>query len=475
VSIFKSNKTNEAVSNVVRIAVPTSVGFRDPAELVMLHEWDVYRSIHDKLFVSEGVLGGFEPVLARKWSIDEETGVLSIFLKPELRFSDGTPITANDVKFSLYRKLKLTGLKESTFASCLGIGQEELLNLTEEDFVQVKVETDLHLRISLANCGPGILEELSGTNYAVVKRDTVGQDLRLLPDSAVSGMHTFKIDGPRIRLKPNRNNWRFANSPEHDYELILSPDFHGSEVDFEVVSRADKVVEYRKRGLIEKKGILTATIFLSSSGNLDEYRILEKFVSQIDRAALEDSLGNDLYQYAKDFFPVGYGCENNEENGASEGKTPIPENINFIIKYRKGSQLYDGIAQGLLKSIPPGLAERTTFYSTDEHFEKRDADVVLYLGGQHLSKRPSEVIRLAVQTFKTIPDPERKIETLLVNLSKANSESEGDALNRLCAQFRRYHHIPLLHARQIAFASHEKYLEMFSEVLGNVHYDRIAK
>jgi len=58
---------------------------------------------------------GVEPDLAEKWTISDDGKIYTFTLRPGLKFSDGSPITTADVKFSLER---VRDLKDSVWAGC---------------------------------------------------------------------------------------------------------------------------------------------------------------------------------------------------------------------------------------------------------------------------------------------------------------------------------------------------------------------
>src|SRR5512132_775500 len=61
---------------------------------------------------------GLEPDLAKEWAISDDAKTYTFKLRDGLKFSDGSPVTASDVKFSLER---LRDQKDSVMASMYGI------------------------------------------------------------------------------------------------------------------------------------------------------------------------------------------------------------------------------------------------------------------------------------------------------------------------------------------------------------------
>lgn len=58
---------------------------------------DVYNSLYDSLLAMDPVTLDFEPALAERWSVSDDKRVITVQLDPDASWSDGAPITAEDV------------------------------------------------------------------------------------------------------------------------------------------------------------------------------------------------------------------------------------------------------------------------------------------------------------------------------------------------------------------------------------------
>jgi peptide/nickel transport system substrate-binding protein len=88
---------------------PQGVSAQDPGT------GTVAKAVFDRLVIP-GDDGDFSPQLATKWSTSPDGLTWTFNLNPAAKFSDGTPVTANDVKASIQRVIDLKGVNASLFA-----------------------------------------------------------------------------------------------------------------------------------------------------------------------------------------------------------------------------------------------------------------------------------------------------------------------------------------------------------------------
>ncbi|QPC42512.1 ABC transporter substrate-binding protein [Kaustia mangrovi] len=152
-----------------------------------------------------------EPRLASEWSVSDDGKTYSFTLDPKATFSDGSPVEAGDIAFSLMR---LKNLKAG--ASFLADGIESI------DTPDAKTVV-----VHLAAPDPEFLGKVSSPYGAIVNADlvkehggTAGPDADktdqgeawLLENSAGSGAYVLKSYRPddELRLAANPNYWREA-------------------------------------------------------------------------------------------------------------------------------------------------------------------------------------------------------------------------------------------------------------------------
>src|SRR6202008_5001052 len=74
----------------------------DPTQSSQIRTWYMWQLVYEGL-VRADVSGKIAPVLASKWSVDAAQTSYEFTLRDGVRFSDGTPVSADDVVCSFQR------------------------------------------------------------------------------------------------------------------------------------------------------------------------------------------------------------------------------------------------------------------------------------------------------------------------------------------------------------------------------------
>jgi ABC-type transport system substrate-binding protein len=80
----------------------------DPTQSSQIRTWYAWQLVYEGL-VRANADGKIEPVLATKWTVDQAMTTYEFTLRDGVKFSDGSPMTADDVVAS-FQRLMLTGL-----------------------------------------------------------------------------------------------------------------------------------------------------------------------------------------------------------------------------------------------------------------------------------------------------------------------------------------------------------------------------
>ncbi len=83
--------------NRLIIAIPADVSTFNPLLSTSSIDYDIYRLIYPKLFRERPDLRTFSPWLAKDWKFRDEGRQLLLLLRSDARWSDGRPVTAQDV------------------------------------------------------------------------------------------------------------------------------------------------------------------------------------------------------------------------------------------------------------------------------------------------------------------------------------------------------------------------------------------
>ena len=103
VTIFTSATMPARAENVVRWVTPEPSLTWDPHGLDFLYSLIGYRQVYESL-TRTGKDSGLEPALATSWKLVNPT-TWRFELRQGVRFHDGSPLTAEDVAFSIDRAL----------------------------------------------------------------------------------------------------------------------------------------------------------------------------------------------------------------------------------------------------------------------------------------------------------------------------------------------------------------------------------
>ena len=143
---------------------------------------------------------GLEPDLAKEWAISDDAKTYTFKLRPGIKFSDGSPVTAGDVKFSLER---LRDQQDSVMASMYGI------------VAAIDTPDDATLVVHLNEPSAPFLSTLAMFAASIVPEAAVkaaGEDFGSRP----VGAGAFKLDewrrGDRVVLGRNTTTGRTRGS-----------------------------------------------------------------------------------------------------------------------------------------------------------------------------------------------------------------------------------------------------------------------
>lgn len=166
-----------------------------------------------------------EPDLAHSWKISDDGKTYMFYLRPNAYFHDGTPLTANDVKYSLERALSPSTMSPAA-DNYLGdiVGATEKLSGKTEFVSGIKVVGTHTLEITIKEPRAYFLAKLTYPTAFVVSKNTIekfGKDWTRNPN----GTGPFKLIeyrvGEKLVLGANKNFYK--EPPKVNFvEFILS-------------------------------------------------------------------------------------------------------------------------------------------------------------------------------------------------------------------------------------------------------------
>ncbi len=186
------------------------------------------------------------PSLVKEYTVSDDGLTYDFTLRDDVKFSDGTPLTASDVEFTLVRLLGLDTSVNTDFASCI-LGADDYIEqegYSYDDTVEgIKVTDDTHLTITLAYPFAGFLYELAtpaGCIYSKAAVEAAGDDYGNDYKAAIGS-------GPYVVTDWTRDS---------DLEMEVNPEYWGEtpsvkKVDIQIVPDASTINMMFQNGEID--------------------------------------------------------------------------------------------------------------------------------------------------------------------------------------------------------------------------------
>lgn len=191
-----------SAEDLIRIGSPYVTTTLDPVRSTAAGNIEAFGQLYARLLRRDET-GAVKPGLASEWTVSED-GQELVFKLRAAKFSDGTPITAEDVAFSLARAMKD---EKSVYAATLAAVE----SVTAEDAGTIKVR--------LKHRFAPILDNLEVFNAGIVsKADVEARGDKAFSETPVSsGPYRVREWRPndRLILEPNPNYWR-EGYPKND-------------------------------------------------------------------------------------------------------------------------------------------------------------------------------------------------------------------------------------------------------------------
>jgi len=138
------------------------------------------------------------PDIARRWEVSEDGTVYTFYLRDDVKFHDGKPVTARDFKYSLERACDpWTGSVVADIYLGDIVGAREKLSGLADEVSGVEVIDDHTLRITIDAPKPYFLGKLTHSTAFVVDKDNVERGGRTWTDRP-NGTGPFKLKEYRL-------------------------------------------------------------------------------------------------------------------------------------------------------------------------------------------------------------------------------------------------------------------------------------
>ncbi len=206
---LNTRKTNEL--NIGQTEFPSSL---DPQKCRdNICNLFVYQ-LFEGLVISNGE-GKIVPASAERWTLSSDGKIYTFYLRKNLKWSDGSKLTANDFVFSMQRLVDPSVYSYQSYLSEFIKNSKEIIHgKLPISTLGVKALNDHVLEITLTQPTPIFLEILAVSNNFPVQKKNIEKygSLFTLPGNLVSnGSYILKHyhKSSKIVLEPNKNYWNY--------------------------------------------------------------------------------------------------------------------------------------------------------------------------------------------------------------------------------------------------------------------------
>ena len=180
--------------------------------------YNIFGYIYEPLIIENGLTAELELALAQSWEISEDGQTIVFTLKEDLKWSDGEPLTVDDVVFS-YNKIYLNDKIPSSYKDILRIGKSGALPTVKKiDNLRVEFSTPEPFAPFIRSAGGLAILPAHALQESVLTTNLEGELNYLTKwgtDTPVTeiignGMYRIKSYAPnqRIILEKNPFYWR---------------------------------------------------------------------------------------------------------------------------------------------------------------------------------------------------------------------------------------------------------------------------
>jgi peptide/nickel transport system substrate-binding protein len=268
----------------------------DPAKLNQVGQLQYVWAIYDRL-VARDVDNNLKPMVATDWSFSPDGRALTMNLRQDVKFNDGTPLTSADVKVSIERAQTLTGT----------VWAVQLKPITS-----IETASPYQVRFNLSRPAGELPAVFSMPAGAVINSKTLveGRNMSTNPGRAAGSgpmvVETFSVNDRVVYVRAGDSYWDPAANQLAKVTLAYVPDatarlnaLQGGQADLIQVRQAtsDQAKALAKQGRFKYHdiaGVQQISIFLNSRrAPLDKLEVRQALNYAIDRAAITQFMSGD--------------------------------------------------------------------------------------------------------------------------------------------------------------------------------------
>ena len=271
--------------------------------------------LFDGLTRQNPITGEVKPELAKSWSISDDNLEIVYTLRPNLQWSDGHPLTADDVVFT-YNQLYLNPDIPTGMRDILKIGQSE-------GFPEVTKVNDLQVKFTIPEPFAPFLEVTGASIYpAHILRETVEQKGK---DGNLKFLSTWSLDTPPENIVASSAYKLKSYATSERLVFEANPNYWKKEV-------VNEPLPYIKRVVWEIVESTDTSLVQFRSGSLDSLSVSPEYFSLLKK---EEKKGNFRIEEGGEVYSmtfIAFNLNQGKKNGKpviSSNKSGWFNNVNF--------------------------------------------------------------------------------------------------------------------------------------------------
>jgi len=313
---------------------------------------DVGGMLFEGLVTQNPITGELKPALAESWSISDDDLEIIYTLKPNLKWSDGEPLTVDDVVFT-YNQLYLNSDIPTGMRDVLRIGQSGALpEVTKVNQRQVKFTVPEPFAPFLAVTGAAIFP-------AHILKDTVEQKDR---DGKLEFLSTWTVDTPAEQIVSS-GAYKLESYTTAQRVIFTANPYYWKK------AAVDEDIPYIKRVVWEIIESTDTALTQFRSGSLDNLNVSPEYFSLLKK---EEDKGNFTIEEDGEVYSMTF-ITFNLNRGKKNGKPVIDplkaswfNNVKFrqavsfaINRQRMVTNVFRGLGEPQVSFVP----KQSPFYS----------------------------------------------------------------------------------------------------------------
>ena len=298
--------TDQALAdNILTIGRREDGTTMDPIKTSQNVDFWIFGNLYDVLVRVDKTGTKLEPGIAEKWDISSDGTVYTFHLR-DAKFSDGSPITAKDVAFSLTR---IRDNKESLWIETYSVMKT------------IEAKDDKTLVITLKQPAAPFLASLAMPGAAILSEKDVtaqGEEAYGEKPDVTSGAFTVEewARGDKVVLKKNPNFWQADKVKLDGLEWISVPDdntrilkVQAGELDAAIFVPFSRIAELKKdpnlKVILDTSTREDALLINHEHGDLAKKEVRQALDYAIDKQAIVDTVTFGIGDVANSYVPKG--------------------------------------------------------------------------------------------------------------------------------------------------------------------------